>query len=131
MHRSGCYGTCSVYTVDISHDGRVTYKGERFVSSTGEHTGTASVVDLARLDRELTDVGFFSLREHYQSGEDGCTTLVKNNPTVSILVSAETHRHQVTYYYRCTLESGPIIVRLSQLIDEVARTRRWVGHGAL
>jgi hypothetical protein len=131
MHRSGCYGHCPVYTVEISYNGQVTFKGEGFVTSTGEHMGSTPVADLARLDQAIADIGFFSLREQYLSGEDGCTTLITDNATVSILVSAGSRQHRVTYYYGCAIDSGPSIVKLSQTIDEVAHSRRWVGHGAL
>jgi hypothetical protein len=130
MHRSGCYGRCPVYTVEISYNGQVTFKGEEFVTSTGERMGSTRVADLARLDQAITDIGFFSLREQYQSGEDGCTTWMTDNATVSILVSAGGRQHRVTYYYGCAVDSGPSIARLSQTIDEVAHVRRWVGHGA-
>jgi hypothetical protein len=127
MHRSGCYGHCPVYTVEISYNGQVTFKGEDFVN----HTGSTSVADLARLDQAIADIGFFSLREQYLSWEDGCTTWMTDNATVSILVSAGSRQHRVTYYYGCAIDSGPNIARLSQTIDEVAHARRWVGHGAL
>jgi hypothetical protein len=131
MQRSGCYGPCPVYTVEISYNGKVTFKGERFVVFAGEHLGSTRPADLARLDQAIVDIGFFSLREQYQSGEDGCTTWATDNATVSILVSTASRQHQVTYYYGCEIDLGPSIARLSQTIDEVAHARRWVGHGAL
>ena len=131
MQRSGCYGPCPVYTVEISYNGQVTFKGEKFVVSAGEHLGSTPAADLVRLDQAIADIGFFSLREQYQSGEDGCTTWTTDNATVSILVSTGSRQHRVTYYYGCEIDSGPSIARLSQTIDEVAHARRWVGHGAL
>ena len=131
MQRSGCYGPCPVYTVEISYNGKVTFKGERFVVFAGEHLGSTRPADLARLEQAIVDIGFFSLREEYQSAEDGCTTWATDNATVSILVSTASRQHQVTYYYGCEIDLGPSIARLSQTIDEVAHARRWVGHGAL
>jgi uncharacterized protein DUF6438 len=113
MQRSGCYGSCPVYTVEISYNGKVTFKGERFVVVAGEHLGTTPPADLARLDQAIVDIGFFSLREQYQSGEDGCTTWATDNATVSILVITASRQHRVTYYYGCEIDLGPSLAKLS------------------
>ena len=131
MQRSACYGRCPVYAVTISSDGKVTFRGEKFVAYMGEHTGFARTNDLLRLDQAIAAVQFFSLRPESGSPEDGCTTWTTDNSTVVINVTAGGREHQVSYYYGCEVDVGPSIDMLSKTIDEVARAQRWVGRGAL
>ena len=106
MQRSACLGRCPVYEVKISSDGKVTFQGEKYVAYVGTHSGSARASDLARLDQTLSAVDFFSLRRQYESGEDGCTTWMTDNPTVRIRVAAGGKEHEVTTTTDAKLKSA-------------------------
>jgi hypothetical protein len=131
MHRSGCYGRCPVYSVTVSSDGRVAFEGEKFIAVPGRHAGRTSTSELVQLSRAIRDVDFVALRESYQSDADGCRTWTTDQSTVVITVTFQGRSHQVTYYYGCEVDMGPIIDNLSKTIDRVARVKLWVGSRAL
>lgn len=128
MHRSGCYGRCPVYEVEVTSEGKVTYRGERFVRLSGEHHGSTRFDELARLSRAISEGDFFSLK---QSDLEACTVLATDNATVYLLVVEGERSHRLSYYYGCETAAGKVVDRISKIVDEVAVTSRWVTDGAL
>ncbi len=49
LERTGCYGTCPIYSLTIYGDGKVTYEGKRHVDNIGEFTGQLSQAQLTSL----------------------------------------------------------------------------------
>jgi hypothetical protein len=127
MRRSGCYGTCPIYAVEISSDGRVSYNGQDFVETKGRRGRVITTRDMAFLADAFERVGFDHLQESYRSASDGCPWVWTDNGTVEIVLKRNGQERRVTYYYGCKgLAITDRINWLSETIDEVAGTSEWV-----
>ncbi|MBL8141409.1 MAG: hypothetical protein JNM38_09895 [Acidobacteria bacterium] len=77
LTRTGCFGTCPIYTVVYRRDGTVTYTGERHVDHAGVHEGRTGKADFADLAQFVERSGLESLDTHYRvPGTDKPTTTV-------------------------------------------------------
>ena len=115
LERSGCYGTCPVYTVIIKSDGTFRYKGEHFVKRTGEHTGTVSLYAFNHVAQYVRDSGFMDLQESY-------TRMVTDNPTTFTTAVIDGKRKVVSNY----ADAGPSkLWAIEQLIDKLLLEAKW------
>jgi hypothetical protein len=132
MHRSGCFGFCPIYEVEVTEQGAVTFSGHRFVEKTGKHHGKVTPSQFQQLAALVKQVGFFRLQDRYRYEQDGCTTWATDNPTVDIIVTRGSKKKHVSYYYGC---KGPSvakqIVALSEAIDKITGTSAWIGNGGI
>lgn len=119
LERTGCYGTCPIYAVEIRGDGAVTYAGEGFVAVEGVHRGQVTPEAVAALVAQFREADFFSLDDEYVAG-------VTDNPTQIVTLTLGGRTKQVIDYVG--LEDGmPFAVeRLEHAIDRTAETRAWV-----
>lgn len=129
LQRTACYGTCPVYTVEISSDRVVKYVGKEHVGKFGNQSATVSTLDFAFLVAAIERVKPFSLRDTYSRQEDGCGPIATDFPSIIITVQTSGAQKTVNYYTGCKgLEVLGRISWLAATIDEVAGTRRWVGE---
>jgi hypothetical protein len=74
-------------------------------------------------------MNFASLLEHYRSEKDGCTSIATDNPSVEIVVARGEIKNSVFYYYGCSgVPVAAQIISLANTIDEVTRTKQWIGE---
>lgn len=132
LRRTGCFGTCPVYEVTIHGDGRVVYKGERFVAVEGEQEGNVEQEQVVALLQELYRNYFFDLRDSYRSQpvlvvKDGEVIVdgagITDLPSRILRVRIGDYEKTVTNYFG----GPPGLDALFRRVDEVAGTGRWVG----
>jgi len=129
MHRSGCFGSCPVYEVEVNEQGAVTFNGHRFVDKTGKHHGKVTPSQFQQLAALLTRIGFFKLQDQYRYEQDGCTTWSTDGPTVDIIATQGPKKKHVSYYYGCGgIAIAKQIVALSEAIDKLTGTSVWIGN---
>lgn len=130
MHRSGCYGFCPIYEVTVTGQGDVTFDGHRFVEKTGKQHSKVSPSKFQQLAALVVQIGFFKLQDGYRYKQDGCSEWWSDSPTVDIIVTRDSMRKHVSYYYGC---KGPSvanqIIALSEAIDKATGTSAWIGNG--
>jgi hypothetical protein len=132
MHRSGCFGFCPIYEVEVTEQGAVTFSGHRFVDKMGKHHGKVTPSQFQQLAALVTRIGFFKLQDRYRYKQDGCATWATDNPTVDIIVTQGSKKKHVSYYYGCGgLSVAKQIVALSEAIDKVTGTSVWIGNGGM
>ena len=61
LERTACFGTCPIYKLTISGDGKVVYEGEKFVNVLGTQTDEISQEKVKELVDEFDKIGYFSL----------------------------------------------------------------------
>ena len=74
--RSGCYGMCSTYELEIHGDGTVLYDGQAYVGTTGKQKARISHASLVKLVDAFRRVDYFSLAAGYASGVTDMPTYV-------------------------------------------------------
>lgn len=66
LRRTGCYGSCPVYSVHLYGDGRVEYRGDLYVSALGIRKYRVAPSTVAGLTRRFFEKGFFSFCASYR-----------------------------------------------------------------
>jgi uncharacterized protein DUF6438 len=67
LSRKGCLGTCPVYVVELSRDGRASWHGDYFTDRLGDFTGSVIEDQFVLLADLIERSGFFGWNETYQS----------------------------------------------------------------
>jgi hypothetical protein len=77
LKRSGCFGDCASYELEVRGDGMVRYTGRSAVAVTGEHETSISREDLGTLLNLFRKADFFSLDSKYSGPwSDGQTNTI-------------------------------------------------------
>lgn len=119
LTRSGCFGSCPSYEVEIQGDGTVTYTGLRDVAVIGIHKGSIARPALEALLTRFRDADFFSFDPKYAlNASDGATY------TTSSMIEGQ--EHSVADYMGSEAGMPIVISHLEQAVDEYAGVDRWV-----
>lgn len=117
IERSGCYGTCPIYTFIAKSDGTFRYKGVKYVEREGEFTGTVPVWYFHQLAQLIRDSDYMELEGSY-------TRMVTDNPTTYTMVVMNGKRKTVSNY----AHAGPTkLWAIEQLIDDLMNKAKWEG----
>ena len=115
IERSGCFGTCPIYTFIIKSDGTFRYKGIEYVERKGEFVGTIPVWYFHRLAQFIRDSGYMELEDTY-------TRMVTDNPTTYTMVVMNGKRKTISNY----ANAGPTkLWAIEQLIDDLMAKAKW------
>lgn len=126
MQRMPCFGTCPVYTVDITADGAVRFTGENFVDSTGTRTAAIAPDSAAALMREMIARGFHDFADRYTHEAKECGSYHTDAPRVILTLNAGGRVKTVEHDYGCS-DAPDELRALQERVDSVAGVRRWVG----
>lgn len=123
LERTPCDGTCPAYVITLHGNGRVEYLGKARVDIPGSQTITVDPQSILDLLKTFEEIHFFDLQNRYF---EDCTDL----PTAIISLHVDARFKQVSNYYggceRQTLGPQVQLARLSEQIDTVVRSERWV-----
>jgi len=119
LERGPCYGTCPVYSVELSGDGTVTYNGKQFVLVKGQHASRIAPAAVSALLDKVRAADFWSLQPRYAAR-------ITDNPEYSVTVTAGGRTKSVTDYVGREAGMPANVTALEEEIDRVAGTKRWV-----
>ncbi|MCC5918450.1 MAG: hypothetical protein JJU02_14105 [Cryomorphaceae bacterium] len=109
FERTACFGTCPVYTVKISGDLKITYKGREFSQPKGEYEATITSEEWKTLQEKIAMTRFFELEDEY----DGYITDVPSAITTVHINEKRTKRVLNKW------EAPEDLVRLETHIDQL------------
>lgn len=118
LQRTGCYGTCSSYTVKISADG-IDFDGGGFVVAYGEHTDRVDQNGFRDLVKKFLIADFYSMDDHYR---ENATDL----PTYIVAIEIDGHKKEVEDYDGRSVGMPEVVIELEADVDGFARTARWI-----
>ena len=119
LQRSPCFGGCPVYLVEVSSDGTVRFKGERYVKVTEPVTVKLDAAALAKLTA-LVEQSDFAKWKNYVA------VTTTDMPTVVLTFRGKTVQH-----YRGDEKAPEALTKLEDDLDALIGTDRWVkGAGA-
>ncbi len=128
LERTACFGTCPQYSLVVSRNGMLLYRGTEYVKVRGRRTGKISQKDFSRLADAAVQVKFLSFRDQYPSVADTCNPYVTDGPSIKIGLQFINGAKSVDYYTGCQgLAEMSRIEWLAKTIDEMARSSQWVG----
>lgn len=127
LERTACFGSCPMYNLTITSDGKVTFEGHRFTKVTGEARGKISKRAFRGLVTEFKRIGYFSLPDNYSPGTPQCPHLMTDMPSANTSLRLKGKTKAVAHYYGCgTSGKLPQLTALETKIDKVAGTQKWI-----
>jgi hypothetical protein len=119
LERSGCYGTCPVYSVKIYGDGRVEFDGQCFVAVRGKRTSTIPGDAVESLFGFFRNADYFSLNDTYDSP-------ASDLPTSTTSVSFDGKKKSVMDYYGVEVGMPDSVKLIERAIDRLTNSEQWV-----
>jgi len=119
LSRSGCYGNCSAYDIEIRGDGTALYDGQANVGTTGKKRAKISHASLVKLVEAFRKVDYFSLAAGYASG-------VTDMPTYVTSISFDGVSKSVLDYVGREAGMPPGVSDVEVAIDRLLAAYRWV-----
>lgn len=130
LQRTACLGDCPVYDVTIRSDGTVWYVGIESVGQSGERQSQISTQNFARVVSELKAIDFFRF-ESRRKGRRGCLHYKTDFPSITIRAVTAKADKSVYLYTGCSdTKSSLALMKLAELIDEVANTPKWINQAS-
>lgn len=121
LSRSGCYGTCPSYEIEIHGDGTLLYDGHTFVRAEGKRTKRISHALLVKLVDTFRKADYFSLAAGYVSG-------VTDNPTYVTSISFDGASKSVLDYVGRAVGMPPDVSEVETAIDQLSGASSWIGR---
>jgi hypothetical protein len=119
LERSGCFGTCPDYSVEITGKGAVSYDGLGNVLVRGKHHYTVGTDVVQRLADQVRRAEFWSLRDDYSSQ-------ITDQSTYKLTVTIGGLTKAVTDYVGADVGMPQSVTQLEDAVDTAAGTQRWV-----
>jgi hypothetical protein len=119
LSRSGCYGMCSTYEIEIHGDGTVLYDGQAYVGTTGKQKGKISHASLVKVVDAFRKVDYFSLAAGYVSG-------VTDMPTCASSISFDGLSKSVLDYVGQEAGMPHGVSDVEVAIDRLSGAYRWI-----
>jgi hypothetical protein len=124
LSRSGCYGRCPTYLIEIHGDGTVLYEGKANVATKGEQATRISHASLVKLVDVFREADYFSLSERYASG-------VTDHPTYVSSIAFDGVSKSVLDYAGQRVGMPPGVSDVEAAIDRLSGAYKWIGRELL
>ena len=121
IERESCFGSCPAYSAQIYADGTVIYVGISDVKVTGKRQHKISETKVKELIAAFEKVNYFSLKDKYQSDENGMS--MTDLPTTTTSISIKGKQKKVVNYYCAPKE----LSELEDFIDKAASLYEYIG----
>ena len=118
LARSGCFGSCPSYKVEVHGDGTVLYEGHGYVTFTGTHRGLVPQSNVIELVKQFEQADYYSLRDEYRSA-------ITDNATQTTSISIDGRQKQVVDYVGLTAGMPVAVKQLELAIDRLSGSERW------
>ena len=118
LSRSGCYGTCPSYSVDVTTKG-IVFNGDSYVVASGRHTDSADPDAVRALAKKFVVADFYSMDDIYAAS-------VTDNPTYTLALTIDGHTKSIRDYVGTEDGMPQVINDLEQDVDTLANSDRWI-----
>ena len=118
LSRTGCFGPCPSYSVEVHGDGTVLYNGGANVAITGAHRASVSRDAVLQTVQAFHASDYFSLHDKYIWGATDLPTY-----TTSIAIDGKTKR--IVDYAGEQVGMPEAVSKLEDAIDRLSGVERW------
>jgi hypothetical protein len=122
LERTACFGFCPIYKLTVYGNGKVVYKGERFVKVTGTRTTTISQTAVRKLIADFQKVNYFKLQDSYTGGHTDAPSAI-----TSLTLGK---RQKTVNHYLGSPNTPTQLTELENKIDAVVNSKQWIGTDA-
>lgn len=130
LQRSSCFGNCPAYSVTMAPEGAASFEGYIHVQTRHAH-GHATPTQMPQIQAALERADFRAMRQSCVSQDDGCETVMSDQPGVKITVVDAGDSKTAEFYNGCAGIAAdavrPRIEQLASTIDQQPGTARWIG----
>lgn len=121
LHRTACFGTCPIYTLQLYGNGTVVFNGKGH-TVLGVHVAHVAPSKVQNLAHALQRAGFFTLSWNKHCGKGYAT----DNPSAITTLRIGSRKRTINHYHGDMCAPG-VLDGWEQRIDKVAGTSRWLG----
>ena len=121
MRRGPCFGTCPVYAVTVSSDGRVQWRGREFVRTIGESSWQVPARTVRKIESALRRCRFLRLKNMYSR------VMITCMPSCKIEVEFADGSFKVVDHYYGDFSAPRRLSRLERRIDKLLETNGHIG----
>ena len=118
LRRTGCFGKCPSYRVEIQGDGTVLYEGGNFVAVKGSRRGSIPKETVIELVNAFRDADYYSLQDEY-------AWEVTDLPSCTTSIEIDGRLKKVMDYGGEKIGMPLTVSKLEAAIDRLAETDRW------
>jgi hypothetical protein len=118
LERTGCFGTCPQYSIEVSGDGFVTYDGSWYAKYCGQWRGTIPESSVRELISQFRAADYFRLNREYSIN---ATDL----PTYTTAIAFDNVAKCVADYGGNLVDMPASVRKLEDAIDRVAGPEHW------
>jgi hypothetical protein len=123
LERSGCFGSCPSYRVELGGNGEVLFHGDGFVTFPGDHKSSVSPLVIQCLLNDFRLVDFWSLDREYVAN-------VTDLPTYKISLTIGGKTKVLTDYAGRMVDMPLGVTVLEEAIDQAAGSDAWITGNA-
>lgn len=124
LERSGCYGYCPSYRVQLSGDGAAVYDGGEYVDVLGTHHYRIDPARVAELVESVRSKDLWSLRSHYPSG-------VTDSAGYEITIALGSDVYHIFDYVGYRVGMPQAVTEFEEEVDDAAESHGWIHLGRL
>lgn len=135
MNRTNCYGSCPVYTLKISLDGKVEFEGVNCTATKGKAENRITDEKVKELISEINKSNFFSFENDYSQDAKTCSSSSTDCPSVTLTIKYDENEKTIKHYNCCFVnlpfskeDALQPLTDLENKIDEIVETKRWIGE---
>jgi ankyrin repeat protein len=121
LARTGCFGSCPSYEVEVHGDGTVRYEGKSYVAILGEHHCSVPEENVRELVKLFRVIDYYSLRDEYIAG-------ITDNPAYVSSIQVDGKSKTVKDYVGVMIGMPLEVSDLESAIDRLSQVQRWT-HG--
>ncbi len=118
LSRTGCFGTCPSYRVEVHGDGAVLYDGGSFVAISGSHRASVAGDVVSEMVEAFRAADYSSLKDKYMWG---ATDL----PMYKTSISIDGRTKEVVDYAGQQVGMPESVSKLEEEIDRLSGVERW------
>jgi ankyrin repeat protein len=119
LERSGCYGPCPDYAVEVHGDGEIVYEGRCNVVVDGRHLWRAAPADVAALLGQVRAADFWSLKARYAAS-------ITDNATYRLSVTIGGRTKTLEDYVGLAVGMPKSVRALEDAVDHITGADRWL-----
>lgn len=119
IQRTGCYGICPTYSIEVRGNGEVFFSGEQNVPATGHFHSHVSQAIVDHLLSCFRKADYLSLKDEY-------VAMITDNPTCITSIQFDTVRKSVKDYVGFAAGMPENLWQVEREMDQIAREKRWI-----
>jgi hypothetical protein len=122
LQRTGCYGTCPAYEIQIFRSGRIDWLGKHYVKTVGSKTAHLTPAQLKAVQEAFATAHFMTLTGNFDCQE------MTDHPSATLSFNDNGVAKTIVHYHGCRSTPGvDVLSKLENQIDAIVRSAQWIG----